>query len=833
MRKKWLLHDKWKVKLGNESADRITNEFNIAAVQDWFPASVPGTIHTDLLNANKIKDPFFSDNEKSLKWIAESNWVYQVGFDLTAEMNRENLFLVFDGLDTVSEVELNGQVVGQTNNMFRRYRFPISKILRDSRNQLQVRFKSPMNIGRDLLHQYGEIFSARNKERTYLRKAQYSFGWDWGPAFPTVGIWRPVYLEQLDQAWIQSVRFDTLELDDSFAKVVIKIDLKTQSDGDYEIKCDLSLKDKQISQLKSVSIKSGSDATNRDTSEGNSNIIEIPLEVKDPSAWWPNGHGDQPLYDLKVTLSNSDELLDQAERKIGIRIVELVLQEDAKQTFYFKINGKPVYLKGANWIPADSFIPRISESKYQKIVTMARDAGMNILRIWGGGIYEQPDFYELCDQLGVLIWQDFMFACSSYPENDFFMENVRKEAREIVTKLQYHPSIIIWCGNNENEWIWYRENLGSYKTMPGYSLFHHELKEISQELDPNRPYWPTTPFGLEEDPNSVKSGNRHAWEIWSGWIDYQNVKNDKSLFVSEFGFQGPANIDTLNSVIKEENRYIQDEIFEFHNKQIEGNERLIRFLAGHLPLMTNWEDFIYLTQLNQGFALKTCLEHWRNRWPKTAGSIIWQLNDCWPVTSWSLVDSELNPKISYFFIKSIFSDPTILIRDSEAGITATVVNESSEEFKGLLEYSIIDLLKNQFVKSETNMVSLKQDEKQQVIKIKTKDLTQSGNLIFITSLRDEQNYIIDRNYFIPKKWKHLKAPASAIQISRDVANKLILTSEKPALFVDLYYKGVRFSDRGFILLPGEKKELEIIADDPGNLRIEDIKVFTLNDYLRR
>ena len=817
MRKKCFLHENWKVKIQNIPEEGLPGNIENSPIRDWIPASVPGAVHTDLLMAEVIDDPFYADNEKGLTWIHESDWVYQTEFDLPSEREENGeLFLVFDGLDTIATIELNGNLVGDATNMFRKFRFPVKHLLKPKENTLQILFKSPTRIGNDLINKYGVLHAVRFEERVYLRKAQYSFGWDWGPSFPTVGIWRPVYLEYTDHAWIESVRFDTTEIKDSLASVAIKVLLGGDLKDNDMIECNLSYNDQKLIQSKTVS---------------GSNQVEILMEIENPALWWPNGHGEQPLYELEVLLSSSGIKIDKSNQKVGIRRIELIHKENKKQVFYFRVNDKPVYMKGANWIPADSFLPRIQDSTYQTLLSKAKESGMNMLRIWGGGIYEQPIFYNICDELGLLIWQDFMFACSSYPENDFFMENVRQEAREKVADLQHHPSIALWCGNNENEWIWYRQGRGSYEKMPGFKIFHHELKEIVRNLDPLRPYWPTTPFGSEVDPNDKASGNRHSWDIWSYWVDYEDVTHDESLFVSEFGFQGPANINTLNSVLEKENRQVQDELFDFHNKQDEGNERLFKFLSGHLPVRTEWEDFIYLTQLNQGFALKTCLEHWRGRWPETAGSIIWQLNDCWPVTSWSLIDYNLLPKLAYFFVKCVFSDPAIYINKVENQLIIKITNESGNDLSAKLEYTFFSLSENVIIKKEKENIVLRNSARFQGHSVTLNDLPESENWIFITTLYNEQDYIIKRNYYSLRKWKHLKTSKSDISICKSGDKKITLTSGTVTLFADLYHKDASFSDRGFIMLPGEVRDLEIVSKGSQNIEVEDIRIFTLNDYL--
>lgn len=812
------MHDNWTVKLNRYPESKFPSIPDTKHVNSWIPASVPGTIHTDLMSAKKIDDPFIADNEKDLKWIHEADWIYQSKFDLPEEsITYKELYLVFDGVDTVADIILNGKKVGKTNNMFRRYCFSISEFVKRTGNILQVIFQSPVRVGNDFIKQFGDLYSVRFEERIYLRKAQYSFGWDWGPSLPTVGIWRSVYLEFLEKVWIDSVLFTTLKITETSAKVLIKVLLGGKTEGNYKIECNLSFQNKHIRRVKSVS---------------NLKVVEMEIEVQNPFLWWPSGYGDQPLYDLFLTLSQKRNKVDQSRRKVGIRKIELIQQEDNKEVFYFRINNQPIYMKGANWIPSDSFIPRIKNSSYQSLLQMAKESGMNMLRVWGGGIYEQAVFYNLCDELGLLVWQDFMFACSSYPENDFFLENIRQEVREKVAELQHHPSIAIWCGNNENEWIWYRVKNGSYENMPGYKIFHHELPMIVNDLDPQRPYWPTTPFGLEEDPNATTSGNRHSWDIWSRWVDYQEVEKDDSLFVSEFGFQAPANISTLNSVLKKENRRVQDEIFEFHNKQEEGNERLFRFLAGHLPVNTNWEDFIYLTQLNQGLALKTCLEHWYRRWPDTGGSLIWQLNDCWPVTSWSLIDSHLNPKIAYYFIKNVFVNPSIFIQKTDNLITTEIINGGNEDFTGQIVYSLFNLLNNQVINKEKNDIVVRKRNRISGKNFPFDKLVDSGNWILIITLLDKENNIVKRNHFSLKKWKHLKTTPSHVKIIKRKDDKITLEAKNIALFIDLHHKTARFSDRGFIMLPGEKKDLDIIFGKAGRINVPDIKIFTLNDFLK-
>ncbi|HSP88578.1 MAG TPA: glycoside hydrolase family 2 TIM barrel-domain containing protein [Ignavibacteriaceae bacterium] len=674
MLKKKELNENWNFSLADSSNVSIPN--SKIKIGKWFPATVPGTIHTDLLNNNLIDDPFYSDIELKLFWITGCDWVYQTEFDFNGGSGN-NINLVFEGLDTVSEIYLNDVKVGETNNMFLSYRYDIKNILKPTRNLLKIIFLSPIKYSNNQENTYGKLPVALNSSRVYIRKAQYSFGWDWGPSFPTSGIWRKVYIEEYNDVRIENVTFQTTTLKNNSALGEVAVEVKDNKSNNISLY--ISLFNEQNIYEKIIAL-------------GNAVKYKSTFEIENPKLWWPNGEGEQNLYSLNIKLIDKNEnVLDEINKNVGIRKLELILNEEEESSFKFRINNKDIYCQGVNWIPADSFLPRIHKEKYFELLSFAKEANMNMVRVWGGGIYEDDEFYSLCDQFGLLVWQDFMFACGSYPEHESFIKNIKKEITENVLNLQHHPSIAIWCGNNENEWIWYQEQKTIYKKMPGYKIYHDIIPEILNELDPSRPYWQSSPFGNDEDPNSFGSGNNHQWDLWSRWIDYNNVVNDKSLFVTEFGFQGPANKSTFEKYLPKENRKIQDKIFEFHNKQVEGPERLIKFLTAHLPLNTGWNDFIYLAQLSQALALKTCLEYWKFLSEKTMGSIIWQLNDCWPVTSWALIDCELRPKFSYHFVKNVFAQNSLCFIKKENDLQLIIQNNKNEHTENNIKLSLFDI----------------------------------------------------------------------------------------------------------------------------------------------
>ncbi len=819
MKNRFPLNKNWTLKLLSDNGIMVPGNFEMP--EKGIPATVPGTVHTDLNAAHLIPDPFYSDNELGLQWISECDWQYETWFDFPADFNAEKeISLVFEGLDTIAEIVLNGKAIGSSKNMFVKYDFILNEALLPKNNHLLIKFRSALKYMQDNKLSIKQFPSARHPDRVFIRKAQYSFGWDWGPAYPTMGIWKTVYLEQAETAKIESVRFNTLAIEKGNAKTEVLIQLKTQSQNEFRVEAELSI----LGQSFRKQILARGDSE-----------VKINFDIPDAELWWPQGQGSPHLYDLNVkVLDEYKNISAQKELKVGIRTIELQLEDKGKNTFRFLVNSKPVFLKGADWIPVDSFIPRASDNIYQQLIRLAKEANMNVLRVWGGGVYESDLFYDLCDQMGILVWQDFMFACAAYPEHEEFLEDIKIEVEQNILRLQLHPSIAIWCGNNENEWIWYRDTGGTPETMSGHHIFHHFLPEVLKKLDPYSPYWPTTPFGNEADPNDELSGNRHAWEVWSFWLDYKKVVNDRSLFVSEFGFQGPADYHTLRKAIPQKDFHPQSKVFEFHNKQDEGPERLLKFLGQHLPVVMNTRDFIYLTQLNQGFALQSCLEHWRLQWPDAAGSIIWQLNDVWPVTSWSLIDSDLKTKLAYHFTARAFNDRLIVFREASDKIELICLNSATTEFKGRIElkkYSIEDGTLSAFSLDGYEETQIIREEK---IVVSSLPGILVKDSVLLATLFDDKDEIVSRNYYLQDEWKHIKFPDFKNDFTLNLVadeNSLLISAQKTAFFVTLQHEQLQFSENGFILLPGEQKKLQIKGIIPSDFRTGDIKVFSLNQYL--
>ncbi len=681
MRKKIVLNGTWRFKAINAYHTLPQKK---RAVQQWMDAKVPGTVHMDLLagksreagsrTAGKIPDPFYRMNENEVQWVDSQQWLYQRGFIVSPSLLKEKkIVLVAEGLDTYAEISINGKFVADTSNMFVEHRLDIRRYLKAGKNRIEILFDSPTVRSKSIEKKFGPLKVANDPHRAYVRKAQYSFGWDWGPRLTTSGIWRNIFIEAYSHPCLRHPFAKIVSLSKSAAIVDVSVDIDPPASRHSMLR---SFVASNISSIECTVQVMGKHA-------------HVRMTIPNPQLWWPNGYGGQPMYTAVLTLLQNGEATDEVEFSFALRTVRLVQDKDAEgKSFIFEINGKKIFCKGADWIPSDSFIPRIADSTYQRLLALAKDAHMNILRVWGGGIYEQDIFYELCDRLGLMVWQDFMYACGEYPQQPWFLREAKIEAEKAVTRLRNHPSIIMWCGNNECEWLFCMENPGSSPDdMTGAKIFRDILPSVCGTFDGTRPYWRSSPFGAGF-PNDESNGNHHQWQVWSAWKDYRHYENDYARFVTEFGFQAPANRGTLEEVSRSEDRTPQSLFMEHHNKQIEGQERLFRFQSAHYMLDSDFDGFIYQGQLVQAEALKTAIEHWRRRKFNTAGALFWQLNDCWPVSSWAVVDSALRPKAGYYFAKKFYAPVLVSFKRFEKGAEVWLTNDTFERRGGMLTISL-------------------------------------------------------------------------------------------------------------------------------------------------
>ena len=658
-------------------------QFREAGTDEWLPAQVPGSVHTDLLALGRIPDPFVADNELRVQWVAERDWEYRLTFQATPDLPaEERVFLVCDGLDTLADVTLNGQPLGHAENMFRRYRWDVTPLLVEGENELRIFFPAPVTYIRARQAEQPLVCPSQSiPGGPYLRKAPCQFGWDWGPQLPPIGIWQDIRLEGYSAARLDDVHLRQHHTD---GRVTVSADVTIERWAEADLKAVLRLTapDGRTQEVKVVP-------------KGDATTGTLAVEVSDPQLWWPNGYGAQPLYAVEVALYQGETLCDRRTFQLGLRTLELRQEPDEFGTsFTFVVNGVPIFAKGANWIPADSFPTRVSDAHLEHLINSAASAHMNMLRVWGGGFYEEDRFYDLCDRYGILVWQDFIFSCSMYPDDEAFFENVRVEAVENVRRLRHRASLALWCGNNEMEWGWvawgwndpkYRRFKEAYDRM-----FHHLLPEICAAEDPDHPYWPSSPSSNTpfEDPNGVQAGDTHNWEVWHGNRPFEAYREHNSRFVSEFGFQSLPSLETIRTYADESEWNMTSYIMEHHQRNEVGNSKIITYMTDHFRLPKDFESLVYLTQVLQAEAVRIGVEHWRRNRHRTGGTLYWQLNDCWPVASWSSLDYFGRWKALHYAARRFYAPVLLSAEDWGTEVALHVTSDLTDEWQGTVRWSL-------------------------------------------------------------------------------------------------------------------------------------------------
>ncbi|HET6504477.1 MAG TPA: glycoside hydrolase family 2 protein [Amycolatopsis sp.] len=628
------------------------------------PATVPGCVHTDLLAAGLIPDPYLDDNETLLAWIGRVDWRYETTFDWHPGGDGTGTDLVCDGLDTIARIELNGVKIASTRNMHRSYRFDVSTALRAGANQLAVTFGSALEYAEKMHDELGALPHTNAHPFNAIRKMACNFGWDWGPDLVTAGIWRPIALEEWHTARLATVR-PVVTLDAGTGRVRVHLDVRRRDAGPLVAAA-------RIGERETRLVLDGTDES-----------AVLNLGVDDPDLWWPRGYGRPDRYRLDVTLSTMDGTrLGEWSGRIGFRSVELDTASDEHGTkCTLVINGVPVFAKGVNWIPDDCFPHRVDRERYARRLAQAVDAGVNLVRVWGGGIYESEDFYDLADELGLLVWQDFLFACAAYAEDEPLRGEVVAEAREAVTRLSRRPSLVVWNGSNENAWGYHdwgwQEQLGDRAWGMGY--YTGVLPEIVEELDPTRPYLPSSPWSFSDEihPNDPDHGCMHIWDVWNR-RDYTAYRDYIPRFASEFGFCGAATRTTLRRALPNEELTPSSPGVLGHYKAGAGPDNLALRLSEHFPPLTGFDDWHWATQLAQARAVGFGVQHFRSHAPRCAGTIVWQLNDCWPVISWSVVDGDGRLKPAWYALRESFADRLLTVQPRDGRPALVAVNDTAD-----------------------------------------------------------------------------------------------------------------------------------------------------------
>lgn len=682
------LHEGWK--------------FRQARLTNWYPATVPGVVHTDLLQNKIIEDPFFRLNERGLQWIDKEDWVYETCFTLAADMMRkENMELVFEGLDTYADVYLNDECILKANNMFRRWSIPVRQYIREENNILKVYFHSPVKIDVPkwdaLPYQYpasndqsenGGLFN--KKISIFARKAGYHYGWDWGPRLVTSGIWRPVYIRAWSDLRINDVFIEQKEVGAGRAVIAGHVELDADKDMDGVL---VTITDEATGRVLGewqADLKRG---TNR---------VTVDFVLHKPKLWWSNGLGEPFLYRFRTDIIAGGELLDSKTERVGIRSLKVVHQPDKDgHTFYIELNGRPVFAKGANYIPLDNFLPRVTPENYKRTILDAAGVNMNMLRVWGGGIYENDVFYDLCDEHGIMIWQDFMFACSMYPAEGALLDNIHQEAVDNVKRLRNHACIALWCGNNECQdawlgWGWKREIERQNKEYADKiwaqyrQQYHVTLPGVVREYAPGTFYWPSSPFAFEGEMSGTTDGDRHYWSVWHGKAPISDYDSEKSRFFSEYGFQSFPEFESVKRYAPyPEDWDIRSEVMMSHQRGGDHANGLIEtYLLNEYKKPRDFRAFLYMNHVLQGDAIKTAIESHRRQMPYNMGTLFWQHNDCWPVAFWASRDYYGRWKAQHYYVRKAYDD--ILISPVVEGddLKVYAVSDRLENTSGRLQLQV-------------------------------------------------------------------------------------------------------------------------------------------------
>lgn len=797
----------------------------------WSEATVPGTVHTDLLAAGVITEPFASTAENSLQWIEEKDWDYRLIFTPSKELLAEQVQeLVFKGLDTYADVYLNDSLVLQTENMFLEYRVDVKNVLRKDENVLLVRFGNTYKKGLELAEKYSVKLPADNdkgevKTSVFTRKAPYNFGWDWGPRLLTVGIWRPVELlgwsaaRLSDVQIIQTSQSATLATFDAHVRVVSATDNSSvnvflaDSAGNSYASCEVDLE------------------------HVGDTVISMSFEIRDPKLWWPNGTGEANLYPIYTLLANQGNLetLDRRLDNIGVRTVRLVQEPDSVgegRSFYFEVNGEPIFAKGANYIPQDVFLPRVTPDKYAEFIAQCKESNYNMLRVWGGGIYEEQAFYDLCDKNGIMVWQDFIFGCSFYPWDKAFLENVRREAVYNVRRLRNHPSIVIWCGNNEISEAWhhwgYQKAYGwtqSEKDMiwNGYkALFEGVLPSVLAVEDTTRYYHPSSPLYGRGDPRSQTMGDVHYWGVFHDEEPFSTYKDKPGRFSNEYGFQSLACYDTYREYLQPDEMTLYSEAMHVHQKNPKGYRVMEEYMVRDLPLVkSDFRTYVYLTQLLQAEGIKIAMEGHRQKRPFTMGSLYWQVNDCWPVASWSSIDSRGRWKALQYYARRSFAPTALSFEkiDSTSRVRLWGVTDELQAKSGIVSLRLIDF-KGKELWRDSMVVDIPRNGNQMIFERTERELlggADARSVVLVAEALVGGVPMRTMHYFVPFKSLRLPKPSFTLELtSVEGTSKVTATIRAENMLKSVLLEADklqgRASDAYFDMLPGETRTVELIFD---------------------
>jgi beta-mannosidase len=850
---KILLSEGWKIKNPEKGID--------------LPTSIPSTVFETLLAHKKIPDPFYGRQEHDVDWVYNSDWTYECLFSIPKEIaSAKHILLRCYGLDLKADLLLNGQPIGSANNAHRTYEFLIDSIVKEKENFLQIQFYSSPKQALQEIEQYGQkLFKADFALAgvPYLRKAQYSFGWDWGPKLPDHGIWRPIEIIAYDEVLIESVfpkqkfyyeenQIKSVELD---IGIEVRAELSNLPTLGYNIAISIHDPSKRqvIAEITAPLIQLKSN---------------LSVTIPNPKLWWSHDIGDPFLYVIKVDIrakSDISHIIDSKSMNLGIRDLKLIQKPDRwGQTFYFELNGIPVFGKGADWIPVDNFIPRGKKlGLHESNLISAKNANMNMIRIWGGGIYEEDLFYDLCDEMGILLWQDFTFACAIPPPLRSLHENFKCEAIDNIIRLRSHPSLAIWCGNNEIEQLFsvYVMKVKGIKAKKefraGYRyLFEELLPQLTKEYDGTRTYWPSSPsngkmaYGLKGllsalDANSPNKGDSHYWMVWHGGFPFKAYRRFNSRFMSEFGFESFPSMRTIETFSTPSDYNFLSPVMENHQKNLAGNNKIMSYMKKRFIIPKTFEQQVMLSQLTQAEAVEYGVEHWRRNRNDfhCMGAIYWQLNDCWPVASWASLDYYGRWKALHYFAKRFYNPLFPSVSESDKTVEFWLTNDLPIPVQGEYCWKIYSisgqLVKENKIKVQINPTRSELLETLRLSSIGIQKTYFSNYIIHFeftpttTSLVGSTDFETRFGFRLLTDPKHLRLEPADITLNSKIIQEknpdesyleVNVVANNSVLF--LYFESDRVdfiaSDMFFAMYPGQQRAIKLKIQQIHNQKVENI-----------
>lgn len=781
-------------------------------------AQVPGSVFHDLMENGRMEDPFYRDNEKKAKELSFQSYVYERSFDVSVDFLRnDRIQLCCEGVDTIAAIYINGKLIGTTDNMFRLYEFEVRDVLCAGENRIRIEFTSASQYAAEKFKKKELFqFDYAMPGMGHIRKAHYMFGWDWGPQIPDMGIFRPIMLKGYREGKITDVRFHQEHENE---RVVLSVQVEAAVWADA-VSCEVTL--------------TAPDGTAFD-SEGFKEKHEFVIE--NPMLWWPHGHGEQYLYQADIRLVHGGKTVDSGHYQLGLRTMELVQERDEwGKSCYFKINGVPIYMKGADYIPEDNILPRCNYERTRRLLSECIECNHNAIRVWGGGLYPEEYFFDLCDELGIVVWQDLMFACATYnSENEKFMETTLEEIRYNVGRIRHRACLGLICGNNEMELAhveWEMKNREENKKKY-HQMFEVELPALVKKTAPDVAYWLASPTsgGGFEDPNNENYGDMHYWGVWHQCKPFVAYRDVNPRFMSEFGIQSFPCLKTMETCTRPEDRNIFSRIMELHQKGgPEGNERILNYISQLYRYPKNFESLLYISQMIQAEGIRYGVEYWRRIFGRCMGTIYWQLNDCWPVASWSGIDSCGRWKALQYFSKKFFAPILVSANDADKRAEVYITNDLNREAELELSWGLYHF-DGKMVKGDKMPVSIGACQAKEILRLDfTQDvITEEDEVDHYVRLElFEGGKVISENrfYFAPVKYMKLQKPKVQSEIMRrEDGYELSFTTDVlvKALFVDFKEYDFILSDNFFDLAPGERKSVQLNGKRAAGITAEELR----------